>query len=154
MKIDYQDPNVFEVDYIYRIQTFEKYLADPIASQEHYANYKAGLIPKIFYGHNMPEVLGLLRKQFLEIKLGLKRYEMDNNNDFPMLKSYVNTERELRKILDGSQLKDYTALLEWSFDNQKSDAKAAAVSRFFLPTPILDSYIFQIEKVFGKGILD
>ncbi|WP_162927178.1 hypothetical protein [Flavobacterium anhuiense] len=51
---------------------------------------------------------------------------MDNNNDFPMLKSIVNTERELRKILDDSQLKDYTALLERCFDSQKIDAKAAA----------------------------
>lgn len=74
----------------------------------------------------MPEVMCLFRKQFLEIKSGLERYEMDNNNDFPMLKSIVNTERELRKILDDSQLKDYTALLERCFDSQKIDAKAAA----------------------------
>ena len=51
---------------IYRIQTFEKYLADPNASQDHYAHYKAGLIPDIFYGHNMPEVMCLFRKQFLK----------------------------------------------------------------------------------------
>ena len=154
MNVDYQDVNVFEVDYIYRIQTIEKYLADSNASQEHYAHYKAGLIPDIFYGHNMPEVLNLFRKQFLEIKSGLERYEMDNNNDFPMLKSIVNTERDLRKILDDSQHKDYTALLERCFDSQKLDAKAAAVSRFYLATPILKSYIFQIEKIFGKGIFD
>lgn len=154
MNINYQDRNIFEVDYIYRIQTFEKYLAEPTASQEHYANYKAGLIPNIFYGNNLREVLTLFRKEFLEIKYGLERYEMDNNNDFPMLKSYVNTERDLRKIFDESQLKDYTALLERSFDYQKLDAKAAAVSRFFLPTPILKSYIFQVEKLFGEGILD
>lgn len=71
-----------------------------------------------------------------------------------MLKSYVNTERDLRKIFDESQLKDYTALLERCFDNQKLDAKAAAVSRFFLSTLILKSYIFQVEKLFGEGILD
>lgn len=154
MNIDYQDINIFEVDYIYRIQTFEKYLADSNASKEHYANYKAGLIPDIFYGHNMAEFLGLFRKQFLEIKSGLERYEMDNNNYFPMLKSIVNKERDLRKILDDSQLKDYTALLERSFDNQKTDTKVTAVSRFYLATPILKSYIFQIEKIFGQGILD
>lgn len=154
MNIDYQDINIFETDYIYRIQTFEKYLADPAASQEHYANYKAGLLPNIFYEHNMPEVLDLFRSQFLEIKSGLERYEKDNNNDFPMLKSYVNTERKLRKILDGNQLEDYASFLERSFDNQKLDAKAAAVSRFFLATPILQSYIYQIEKIFGQGILD
>ncbi|MFD1604762.1 hypothetical protein ACFSJW_15235 [Flavobacterium artemisiae] len=154
MNVDYQDVNVFEVDYIYRIQTFEKYLADPNASQEHYAHYKTGLIPDIFYGHNMPEVMNLFRKQFLEIKSGLERYEIHNNNDFPMLKSIVNTERDLRKILDDSQLKDYTVLLERCFDGQKLDAKAAAVSRFYLATPMLKSYIFQIEKIFGKGILD
>jgi hypothetical protein len=154
MKIDYQDRNIFETDYIFRIQTFENYLASPMCSQEHYANYKAGLLPNIFYGHNMPGVRELFKKEFLEIKSGLERYEMDNNNDFPMLKSYVNTERDLRKILDESQLKDYTVLLERSFDNQKLDANGAAVSRFFLSTPILTSYIFQIEKIFGKGILD
>jgi len=154
MNIDYQDPKIFEVDYIYRIQTFEKYLENQMCSQDHYANYKAGLIPNIFYGNNMPEILELFGKEFREIKNGLERYEMDNNNDFPMLKSYVNTERNLRKILDESQFKDYTALLEQSFDNQKLDAKAAAVSRFFLPSPILDSYVFQVEKIFGKGILD
>ena len=154
MNVDYQDINVFEGDYIYRSQTFEKYLPDPNASEEHYAHYKAGLIPDIFYGQNMPEVLSLFRKQFLEIKSGLEKYEIDNHNDFPMLKSYVNTERDLRKIFDDSQLKDYTALLERCFDSQKLDAKAAAVSRFYLATPILKSYIFQIEKIFGKGILD
>jgi len=154
MNINYQDRNIFEVDYIYRIQIFEKYLTEPTASQEHYANYKAGLIPNIFYGNNLPEVLTLFRKEFLEIKSGLEKYEVDNNNDFPMLKSYVNTERDLRKILDESQLKDYKAFLERSFDNQKLDSKAAAVSKFFLPTPILKSYIFQVEKIFGKGILD
>lgn len=154
MNIDYQDPNVFEVDYIYRIQTFEKYLENKMCSQEHYANYKAGLVPNIYYGHNMPKILELFRKEFREIKSGLERYEMDNNNDFPMLKSFINTERDLRKIFDESQLKDYTALLEQSFDNQKMDAKAAALSRFFLPTPILKSYIFHVEKIFGKGILD
>jgi len=154
MNIDYQDRNIFETDYIFRIQTFEKYLEDAKSSQEHYANYKAGLIPNIFYGHNLKEVLELFRKEFAEVKSGLERYEIDNNNDFPMLKSYVNTERDLRKILDESQLKDYTVLLERSFDNQKLDANAAAVSRFFLSTPILKSYVFQIEKIFGKGILD
>ncbi|UUW11229.1 hypothetical protein NLG42_10560 [Flavobacterium plurextorum] len=154
MNIDYQDRNIFETDYIFRIQTFEKYLENTMSSPEHYANYKAGLIPNIFYGHNMAELLDLFRKEFLEVKSGIERYEADNNNDFPMLKSYVNTERNLRKILDESQLADYTALLESSFDNQKQDAKAAAVSRFFLSTPILNNYIFQIEKIFGKGILD
>lgn len=64
------------------------------------------------------EVLELFRKEFREIKSGLEKYEVDNNNDFPMLKSYVNTERDLRKIFDESQLKDYTALLERCFDNQ------------------------------------
>jgi len=154
MNIDYQDNNIFEVDYIYRIQTFEQYLDNQMCSQDHYANYKAGLIPNIFYEHNIPKILELFRKEFLEVKSGLESYEVDNNNDFPMLKSYVNTERDLRKIFDENQLKDYKALLERSFDNQKLDAKAAAVSRFFLPTPILKSYIFQIEKIFGKGILD
>ncbi|TDX11311.1 hypothetical protein [Flavobacterium sp. S87F.05.LMB.W.Kidney.N] len=154
MNIDYQDCNIFETDYIFRIQTFENYLGIPISSQEHYANYKAGLIPNIFYGHNLEEVLELFRKEFREVKSGLEKYEMDNNNDFPMLKSYVNTERDLRKILDESQLQVYTGLLERSFDNQKLDQNAAAVSRFFLSTPILKSYIFQIEKIFGKGILD
>lgn len=117
MNVDYQDPNIFEVDYIYRIQTFEKYLENKMCSQKHYADYKAGLIPNIFYGHNIPGVLELFRKEFLEVKSGLERYEMDNNNDFPMLKSYVNTERDLRKIFDESQLKDYTTLLERCFDN-------------------------------------
>ncbi|KOP38843.1 MULTISPECIES: hypothetical protein [unclassified Flavobacterium] len=84
----------------------------------------------------------------------MERYEQDNNNDFPMLKSFINTERNLRTVLDESQLGDYTTLLERSFDNQKTDATAAAVSRFFLATPILNTYIFQVEKVFGKGILD
>ncbi|WP_294958473.1 hypothetical protein [uncultured Flavobacterium sp.] len=154
MNIDYKDTNIFETDYVLRIQTFEKYLADPAASTEHYANYKAGLIPNIFYAHNIQEVLSLFRKQFLEIKSGIERYEQDNHNDFPMLKSYVNTERDLRKILDENQMKDYTELLERCFDNQKSDAKAEAVSRFFLATPILKSYIYQIEKIFGQGILD
>ncbi|UUW08280.1 hypothetical protein NLG42_19500 [Flavobacterium plurextorum] len=154
MNVDYQDTNLFEADYIYRIQTFERYLADPLASPEHFANYKAGLIPNILYGNNMQEVLGLFRKQFLELKSGVERYELDNNNDFPMLKSYVNTERDFRKLMDEGQLKDYTQLLERSFDNQKLDAKAAAVSRFFLATPILKSYVFQIEKTFGQGILD
>ena len=154
MNIDYQDRNIFETDYIFRIQTFEQYLENPISSQEHFANYKAGLIPNIFYGHNMAEVLQLFRSEFDAVKAGLDRYEEDNNNAFPMLKSYVNTERELRKILDEDQLRDYTALLERSFDNQKLDVKAAAVSRFFLATPILDSYIYQVEKIFGKGILD
>lgn len=154
MEIDYQDSNVFEVDYLYRIRTFEKYLANPASSKEHYANYKVGLIPTIFYEHNIPAVLNIFRKEFIEVKAGLERYEMDNNNDFPMLKSFVNTERNLRKLLDESQLKDYSALLEKSFDNQRSDAKAAAVSRFFLSTLILESYIFQIEKTFGGGIFD
>lgn len=154
MSIDYQDRNIFETDYIYRIQTFEKYLESPMSSQEHYADYKAGLIPNIFYGHNLPEVLALFKNEFLAVKSGLYNYEIDNNNDFPMLKAYVNTERNLRKILHGSQLKDYTSLLERSFDNLKFDAKSAAVSRFFLATPILDSYLFHIEKIFGKGILD
>ncbi|KAF2334601.1 hypothetical protein [Flavobacterium nitrogenifigens] len=154
MDIDYQDRNIFETDYIFRIQTFEQYLENPMSSQEHYANYKAGLVPNIFYGTNMAEVLLLFRSEFDAVKAGLDRYEEDNNNDFPMLKSYVNTERELRRILDEDQLRDYTTLLERSFDNQKLDAKAAAVSRFFLSTPILNSYIFQIEKIFGKGILD
>lgn len=154
MNIDYQDRNIFETDYIFRIQTFEQYLENPMSSPEHYANYKAGLVPNIFYGHNMAEVLQLFRSEFDSVKAGLERYEEDNNNDFPMLKSYVNTERELRSILDEDQLRDYTALLERSFDNQKTDTKAAAVSRFFLSTPILNSYIFQIEKIFGKGILD
>lgn len=154
MNIDYHDRNIFETDYIFRIQTFEQYLENPMSSQEHYANYKAGLVPNIFYGHNMAEVLLLFRSEFDAVKAGLDRYEEDNNNDFPMLKSYVNTERELRSILDEDQFRDYTALLERSFDNQKTDAKAAAVSRFFLSTPILNSYIFQIEKIFGKGILD
>ncbi|WP_144219307.1 hypothetical protein [Flavobacterium anhuiense] len=153
MNIDYQDTNIFEVDYTYRIQIFEKYLENQNCSQEHYANYKAGLIPNIFYENNMSKILELFRKEFLEVKSGIERYEMDNNNDFPMLKSYVNTERDLRKIFDESQLKDYTALLERSFDNQKLDEKAAAISRFFLPTPILKSYIFQVEKIFGKGIM-
>lgn len=102
----------------------------------------------------MQEVLDLFRKQFLELKSGVERYELDNHNDFPMLKSYVNTERDFRKIMDEGQLKDYNELLERSFDNQKSDAKAAAVSRFFLAAPILKNYIFQIEKTFGRGILD
>lgn len=154
MNIDYQDSNIFEVDYIFRIQTFEKYLADTEASKEHYANYKSGLIPNIFYGHNMAEVLELFKTEFLAVKAGLEKYEMDNNNDFPMLKSFANTEREVRKLLDEEQLTDYTALLERSFDNQKSDSKAQAVSRFFLSTPILKSYIYQVEKIFGKGILD
>ncbi|MEN2412148.1 hypothetical protein [Flavobacterium mesophilum] len=154
MNIDYQDSNFFEVDYIYRIQTFEKYLQNQASSKDHYANYKAGLIPNIFYEHNIPVVLNLFKKEFLEVKAGVESYELDNNNDFPMLKSYVNTERNLRKLLDESQLKDYTALLEKSFDNQRLDTKAAAVSRFFLSTPILESYLFQIEKAFGKGILD
>ncbi|WP_123921633.1 hypothetical protein [Flavobacterium piscis] len=125
-----------------------------MASEEHYANYKAGLIPNIFYAHNLPAVLGLFRKEFLEVKAGIERYEQDNNNDFPMLKSFINTERNLRAVLDDGQLQDYTALLERSFDNQKTDANGAAVSRFFLATPILNTYIFQVEKVFGKGILD
>lgn len=154
MNIDYQDRNIFETDYIFRIQTFENYLASPMPSQEHYANYKAGLLPNIFYGHNMPDVEKLFKKEFLEIKSGVDQYEENNNNDFPMLKSYVNTERNLRKILDEIQLKDYTALLAMSFENQKTDATAAAISRFFLSTPMLESYIFQIEKIFGKGILE
>ena len=154
MNIDYKDTNFFNTDYIFRIQTFEKYLASAIASEEHYANYKIGLIPNIFYGHNLPAVLGLFRKEFLEVKFGIERYEKDNNNDFPMLKSFINTERNLRTVFDDSQLQDYAALLERSFDNQKTDANGAAVSRFFLATPILDTYIFQVEKVFGKGILD
>lgn len=153
MNIDFKDTNFFNTDYIYRIQTFEKYLESDMASEEHYANYKAGLIPNIFYGHNLPAVLGLFKKEFLDVKGGVERYAQDNNNDFPMLKSFSNTERDLRKILDDSQLSDYTTLLEWSFDNQKTDARAAAVSRFFLATPILNCYLFQIEKVFGKGIL-
>lgn len=154
MNIDYQNRNIFETDYIFRIQTFENYLEYAMSSQDHYANYKAALIPNIIYGHNLADVLELFRKEFLEVKAGLERYEMDNNNDFPMLKSFVNTERNLRKILDESQHREYTALLERSFDSQKHDAEAAAVSRFFLSTPILNSYIFQIEKIFGKGILD
>ncbi|WP_433763705.1 hypothetical protein [Flavobacterium ginsenosidimutans] len=154
MSVDYQNSNIFEVDYIYRIQTFEKYLENAVSSEEHYANYKTGLIPNIFYEHNIPVVLNLFRKEFFEVKAGVGRYEMENNNDFPMLKSFVNTERDLRKLLDESQLRDYTAFLEVSFDNQRLDAKAATVSRFFLSTPILESYIFQIEKTFGKGILD
>ncbi|SHM06398.1 hypothetical protein [Flavobacterium saccharophilum] len=154
MNIDYQDTNFFNTDYIYRIQTFEKYLASGMASEEHYANYKVGLIPNIFYGHNLSTVLSLFKKEFVDVKYGVERYEKDNNNDFPMLKSFINTERNLRKVLDESQLGDYTALLERSFDNQKTDATAAAVSRFFLATPILKTYIFQVEKVFGKGILD
>lgn len=154
MNIDYKDTNFFNTEYIYRIQTFEKYLASGVASEEHYANYKVGLIPNIFYGHNIPTVLSLFRKEFLDVKYGVERYEHDNNNDFPMLKSFINTERNLRKVLDESQLGDYTALLEQSFDNQKTDAKGAAVSRFFLATPILNTYIFQVEKLFGEGILD
>ncbi|KIO54661.1 hypothetical protein [Flavobacterium hibernum] len=154
MDIDYQDRNIFETDYIFRIQTFEKYLESPAASQQHYAEYKAGLIPNIFYAHNMKDVLSLFKEEYDDIKSGLERYETDDNNDFPMLKSYVNTERNLRKILDKDQLRDYTTLLERSFDSQKTDAKATAVSRFFLSSPILESYIYQIEKVFGKGILD
>ncbi|MFC0778664.1 hypothetical protein [Flavobacterium sp. HJSW_4] len=154
MDIDYKDRNVFEVDYILRIQTFEKYLASPVCSQDHYADYKAGLIPNIFYGHNMHAVLQLFKEEFSEVKSGLERYEADNNNDFPMLKSYVKTERALRSLLDQKQLNDYKALLERSFDSQKLDARAAAMSRFFLPTPILDSYVFQVEEIFGKGILD
>jgi len=154
MNIDFKDTNFFNVDYVYRIQTFEKYLENSIASEEHFANYKAGLIPNIFYGHNLPAVLSIFRKEFLDVKAGLEKYEQDNNNDFPMLKSFINTERELRKVLDESQLQDYTALLERSFDNQKIDKNAVAVSRFFLATPILNSYLFQVEKIFGKGILD
>ncbi|BFM45098.1 hypothetical protein NYQ10_15615 [Flavobacterium johnsoniae] len=154
MDIDYQDRNIFETDYIFRIQTFEKYLESPAASQHHYAEYKAGLIPNIFYAHNMKDVLSIFKEEYDGIKSGLERYETDNNNDFPMLKSFVNTERDLRKILDSDQLRDYTELLERSFDSQKTDAKAAAVSRFFLPTPLLENYIYQVEKIFGKGILD
>ncbi|MGE6355990.1 hypothetical protein ACQKCJ_19145 [Flavobacterium sp. NPDC079362] len=154
MNIDYQDADFFNVDYVYRIQTFEKYLQSPAASEEHYGNYKAGLIPGIFYAQNIPAVKSLFQKEFRDIKSGLQRYEQDNNNDFPMLKSFVNTERELRKVLDEGQLRDYAAFLERSFDNQKTDAHAAAVSRFFLASPIVDSYIFQVEKIFGKGILD
>ena len=154
MNIDYKDTNFFNTDYIFRIQTFEKYLANSLSSEEHYANYKVGLVPNIFYGHNIPTVLSLFRKEFLDVKSGVERYEQDNNNDFPMLKSFINTERNLRTVLDEGQLKDYTALLERSFDNQKIDAKGAAVSRFFFATPILNTYIFQVEKVFGKGILD
>ena len=154
MNIDYQDRNIFETDYIFRIQTFENYLESPMSSHEHYANYKAGLIPNIFYGHNMAEVLDLFRKEFSEVKSGIDRYETDNNNDFPMLKSFITTERALRKELDKRQLEDYTAKLEWSFDNQKKDANAAAVSRFFLATPTLNSYIFQADNIFGEGILD
>jgi hypothetical protein len=154
MNIDYKDTNFFNTDYIFRIQTFEKYLANSQSSEEHYANYKVGLVPNIFYGHNIPTLLSLFRKEFLDVKSGVERYEQDNNNDFPMLKSFINTERNLRTLLDEGQLKDYTALLERSFDNQKIDAKGAAVSRFFLATPILNTYIFQVEKVFGKGILD
>lgn len=154
MAIDYQDPNVFEADYIYRIQTFEKYLASPASSPQHYAKYKAGLMPYIFYGHNVEGVLGLFEREFQEVRSGIENYENDNHNDFPMLKSFVNTERELRRILDESQLKDYKALLQRSLENQKQDVKAAAVSRFFLSSPILESYIFQVEKIFGKGILD
>lgn len=153
MNIDYKDENIFNVDYVYRIETFEKYLANSIASEEHFANFKAGLIPNIFYQHNLPAVLSLFRKEFTEVKSGLERYEQDNNNDFPMLKSFINTERELRKLLDGSQLQDYATFLEWSFDNQKTNANAGAVSRFFLASPILNSYLFQVEKAFGKGIL-
>jgi len=154
MNIDYQDTNFFNTDYIFRIQTFEKYLANSLSAEEHYANYKVGLIPNIFYGYNLPTVLRLFRKEFLDVRSGLEKYEEDNNNDFPMLKSFINTERNLRKVLDESQLQDYTALLEGSFDNQKLDAKAAAVSRFFLATPVLNTYVFQVEKIFGKGILD
>jgi hypothetical protein len=154
MNIDYKDTNFFNTEYIYRIQTFEKYLASGVASEEHYANYKAGLIPNIFYAHNLSTVLSLFKKEFVDVKSGVERYEQDNNNDFPMLKSFINTERNLRTVLDESQLGDYTTLLERSFDNQKTDAAAAAVSRFFLATPILNTYIFQVEKLFGKGILD
>ncbi|MEZ0131592.1 hypothetical protein AB9T88_18180, partial [Flavobacterium sp. LBUM151] len=78
MNVDYQDPNIFEVDYVYRIQTFEKYLENKMYSPEHYADYKAGLIPNIFYEHNIPEVLELFRKEFREIKSGLERYELDS----------------------------------------------------------------------------
>lgn len=153
MDRDYQNPNIFEADYACRIQTFEQYLENPLASQEHYAHYKAGLMPSIFYGHNLEAVLERLRKEFDEILAGLDRYE-DSRNDLPMLKSFANTERGLRKVLDTSQLQDYANLLEWSFGHQRSDAKAAAVSRFFLRTAILDSYIFHVEKIYGKGILD
>ncbi|WP_281631509.1 hypothetical protein [Flavobacterium luteolum] len=154
MNIDYQDDNFFNVDYVYRIQTFEKYLENTISSEEHYANYKAGLMPDVFYEHNIPAVLGLFRKEFRDLKSGTERYEQDNNNDFPMLKAFINTERELRKVLDNSQLEDYASKLEWAFDHQKTDGRAGAVSRFFLATPTLDSYLFQVEKIFGKGILD
>jgi hypothetical protein len=41
MNVNYQDPNIFEVDYVYRIQTFEKYLENKMCLQEHYADYKA-----------------------------------------------------------------------------------------------------------------
>lgn len=154
MNIDYQNLDFFETDYIFRIQTFEKYLESPLASQEHFAKYKIGLMPNIFYQHNVPELIDLFGAEFLEIKAGLERYELDNHNDFPMLKSFINTERALRKALDEKQLGEYTAKLEWSFDHQKTDAGAAAVSRFFLASPILKSYIYQVEKLFGKGILD
>ena len=73
MNIDYQDRNIFETDYIFRIQTFEQYLGSTIASQDHFANYKAGLIPNIFYGHNMAEVLELFRSEFDAVKGGLGR---------------------------------------------------------------------------------
>lgn len=33
MNIDYQDRNIFETDYIFRIQTFENYLEYAISSQ-------------------------------------------------------------------------------------------------------------------------
>lgn len=78
MNIDYQDTKFFNVDYVYRIQTFEKYLANSISSEDHFANYKIGLLPSIFYEHNLPTVLSFFRKEFLEIKSGLERYEMDN----------------------------------------------------------------------------
>lgn len=42
MNIDYQDHNVFEVDYIYRFQTIEKCLENQMCSQDLYTNYKAG----------------------------------------------------------------------------------------------------------------
>lgn len=71
MNIDYQDTNFFNTDYIYRIQTFEKYLSNSISSEEHYANYKVGLIANIFYGHNIPTVLSLFRKELLDVKSGL-----------------------------------------------------------------------------------
>ncbi|MFH6935988.1 hypothetical protein [Flavobacterium sp. FlaQc-30] len=154
MNIDYQDRNFFETDYVHRIQAFEKYLENPIASEEHFANYKIGLIPNILFRHNIPAILKIFRKEFRDVKSGLQRYELDHNNDFPMLKSFVNTERDLRKELDQTQLQDYASKLEWSFDNQKTDAGAAAASRFFLATLILESYVFQVEKIFGKGILD